>query len=54
MKLLFDHHLSPSLVRRLRDLFPGSEHVWNLGLDEAPLEQAPDRGILQLFSRDLR
>ncbi len=32
MKLLFDHHLSPSLVRRLGDLFPHSEHVWNLGL----------------------
>jgi predicted nuclease of predicted toxin-antitoxin system len=115
VKLLFDHHLSPSLVHRLRDLFPGSEHVWNIGLDDAPdleiwfyarthgflivskdadfseismqhgyppkliwlrlgncttadveelirakyvliaeLEHAPDRGILQLFSRDVR
>ena len=36
MKLLFDHHLSPTLVRRLGDVFPGSEHVWNIGMDEAP------------------
>lgn len=34
MKLLFDHHLSPALVHRLVDLFPGSEHVWKLGLDQ--------------------
>jgi predicted nuclease of predicted toxin-antitoxin system len=27
MKLLFDHHLSRKLVRRLEDLFPGSSHV---------------------------
>ena len=33
MKLLFDHHLSPALVHRLSDLFPDSEHVWNVGLD---------------------
>jgi len=32
VKLLFDHHLSPSLVDRLADLFPGSEHVWNVHL----------------------
>lgn len=36
MKLLFDHHLSPSLVLRLADLFPGSEHVWNVGLHNVP------------------
>jgi predicted nuclease of predicted toxin-antitoxin system len=34
VKLLFDHHLSPSLVEHLADLFPGSEHVWNLELHE--------------------
>lgn len=34
MKLLFDHHLSPSLVGRLADLFPGSEHVWNVALHD--------------------
>ena len=27
MKLLFDHHLSRKLVRRLEDLFPSSSHV---------------------------
>jgi predicted nuclease of predicted toxin-antitoxin system len=32
LKLLFDHHLSPTLVPRLSDLFPGSQHVWTLDL----------------------
>jgi predicted nuclease of predicted toxin-antitoxin system len=36
VKLLFDHHLSPTLVQRLDDLFPGSEHVWNLKLHDVP------------------
>lgn len=35
MKLLFDHHLSPRLVDRLADLFPDSNHVYSLNLDEA-------------------
>jgi predicted nuclease of predicted toxin-antitoxin system len=35
VKLLFDHHLSPSLVERLADLFPGSAHVWNVSLHSA-------------------
>ncbi len=35
MKLLFDHNLSPNLVRRLVDLFPDSVHVFLLGLHEA-------------------
>lgn len=35
MKLLFDHNLSPSLVVRLADLFPQSQHVYPLGLDRA-------------------
>jgi predicted nuclease of predicted toxin-antitoxin system len=35
MKLLFDHNLPPSLVTRLVDLFPFSEHVFTLGLDRA-------------------
>lgn len=33
MKLLFDHNLSPRLVPRLADLFPGSEHMHTLVLD---------------------
>ena len=35
MKLLFDHHLSPTLVDALSDLFPDSNHVWNLELHNA-------------------
>jgi predicted nuclease of predicted toxin-antitoxin system len=38
VKLLFDHHLSPSLVDRLADLFPGSQHVWNVNLHSVPDE----------------
>jgi predicted nuclease of predicted toxin-antitoxin system len=46
LKLLFDHHLSPTLARRLSDLFPDSEHVWNLGL-----HQLSDRAIWS-YARD--
>ena len=35
MKLLFDHNLPPSLVRRLANLFPLSVHVYTVGLDRA-------------------
>lgn len=35
MKLLFDQNLSPYLVDILADLFPGSDHVFLLGLDTA-------------------
>src|SRR5437763_6905856 len=35
MKLLFDQNLSFKLVARLADLFPQSEQVRRLGLDEA-------------------
>lgn len=34
MKLLFDQNLSSALVARLSDLFPGSDHVRNVGLAE--------------------
>ena len=33
MKLLFDHNLSPRLVNRLGDLYPDSNHLFNLNLD---------------------
>jgi predicted nuclease of predicted toxin-antitoxin system len=36
VKLLFDHHLSPSLIQRLADLFPESNHVWHLRLHDVP------------------
>jgi predicted nuclease of predicted toxin-antitoxin system len=35
MKLLFDQNLSPRLVNRLADLYPDSQHVFYLGLDQA-------------------
>jgi predicted nuclease of predicted toxin-antitoxin system len=34
MKLLFDHNLSPRLVVLLRDLFPESQHVFGVGMDQ--------------------
>lgn len=36
MKLLFDQNLSPKLVGHLADLYPGSNHVYHLGIDLAP------------------
>jgi predicted nuclease of predicted toxin-antitoxin system len=36
VRLLFDHHLSPTLVERLKDLLPDSDHVWNLNLHNVP------------------
>ena len=36
MKLLFDQNLSPALVFRLQDAFPGSKHVQDVGLACAP------------------
>ena len=35
MKLLFDHNLSPKLVRLLSKPFPNSDHVFAVGLAEA-------------------
>jgi predicted nuclease of predicted toxin-antitoxin system len=35
MKLLFDRHLGPSLVHRLADVFPDSEHVDRVSLSTA-------------------
>jgi predicted nuclease of predicted toxin-antitoxin system len=35
VKVLFDQNLSPRLARRLADLFPGSAHVIDAGLDAA-------------------
>jgi len=35
MKLLFDHNLSPRLVNLLADLYPNSQHVFMLGMDQA-------------------
>ena len=38
MKLLFDQNLSHRLVEALVDLFPGSVHVRDVGLERAPDE----------------
>lgn len=46
MKLLFDHNLSPKLVKLVQPLFPDSDHVFFLGLD-----QASDQDIWR-FARD--
>jgi len=35
MKLLFDHNLSPRLVNRLADVYPSSQHIFLLGLEQA-------------------
>lgn len=34
MRLLFDHNLSPVLVKHLAELFPESTHVYLIGLDQ--------------------
>ncbi len=35
MSFVFDHNLSPTLVRRLASVFPDSRHVRDLGLSRA-------------------
>lgn len=42
MKLLFDQNLSPILVKRLADLYPDSNHVYNLGIDRNSDEELRD------------
>jgi predicted nuclease of predicted toxin-antitoxin system len=46
VKLLFDENLSPSLVRRLADIFPESAHVHELGLGSA------DDNAISTFARE--
>jgi predicted nuclease of predicted toxin-antitoxin system len=50
LKLLFDANLSPKLVGRLAQLFPGSAHVFDVGIerltsDEAIWEYAMSNGF---------
>lgn len=53
--MLFDQNVSPDLVRRLTDVFPGSDHVFNVGLDEADdidlWQYARDHGFI-VVSKD--
>ena len=55
MKLLFDSNLSHHLVQTLASLYPGSEHVRNLGLaragDEAIWSLARENGFT-IVSKD--
>ena len=48
MRLLFDANLSPKLVGRLRDLFPGSAHVFDTGLARS----TPDDKIWEYASAE--
>ncbi len=50
MKLLFDQNLSPKLVNRLADLFPGSSHVQSAGLDCADDDQVWECARLNGFA----
>ena len=48
MKLLIDANLSPRLVALIADIFPGSVHVYDVGLgpaDEPIWEHAKDHGF---------
>jgi len=50
MKLLFDQNLSPKLVKRLADLFPGSSHVQTDGLAVADDDQIWEYARLNGFA----
>ena len=50
MKLLFDQNLSPKLVYRLVNLFPGSNHVQSVGLDCASENQIWEYAGLNEFA----
>jgi len=55
MKLLFDHNLPPSLVKRLSDLFPLSEHVFTLGLDrvsDSEIREYAQREAFMVVTKD--
>ena len=50
MRLLFDQNLAPRLVRLLDDAYPGSEHVRNVGLDEASDREVWDFARVHRFA----
>src|SRR3954467_14183221 len=50
MKILWDQNLSPKLVNRLADLFPGSTHVQSVGLDCADDDQVWEHSRLNGFA----
>lgn len=55
MRLLFDQNLAASLVQRLADLYPGSQHVRDVGLergaDAAVWAYAAENGLM-IVSKD--
>lgn len=55
MKLLFDHNLSPRLVRALADIYPDSAHVRDVGLhiaDDESVWTYAARGAFVIVSKD--
>jgi predicted nuclease of predicted toxin-antitoxin system len=55
LKLLFDQNLAPRLVVALADLFPGSEHVRDVGLaaaDDVALWEYAKAGGFAILSKD--
>ena len=53
MKLLFDQNLSPKLVNRLADLFPGSSYVQSVGLDCAADDHVWEHARLNGFAMEV-
>lgn len=49
MKLLFDQNLSPKLVKRLADLYPDSNHVYDLGIDRSDDKELREYARLKDF-----
>jgi predicted nuclease of predicted toxin-antitoxin system len=55
LKLLLDQNLAPRLVARLADLFPGSEHVRDVGLaaaDDLAVWEYAKAGGFAIVSKD--
>jgi predicted nuclease of predicted toxin-antitoxin system len=50
VKLLFDENLSPKLVGRLSDLFPGSSHISLIGLEGYPDKTIWDRAKTENYT----
>jgi predicted nuclease of predicted toxin-antitoxin system len=55
VRLLFDQNLAASLVQRLADVYPGSQHVRDVGLgsaDDAAVWAYPAEHGLTIVSKD--
>lgn len=49
MRLLFDQNLSPTLVNRVADVFPDSNHVFYLDLDQSSDEVISEFAVAENF-----